>query len=134
MPGLVVPHFKGYGDSVSKPRERKPSPDLLVGDVRREQTFKSPSERRRGGRVSIGQADCERVEKHVDRPWRRGGGWPRPRGGRDRGRTTEDLNVAHHGAPERREVGLTGERGIESLEATRRAQEQGARVAAPLLR
>src|SRR5580704_1221837 len=80
-PGLVVPHFKGYGDSVSEPRERKPSAGLLIGGVRREQTFESPSERRRGGRVSIGQADRERVEQHVRRPWRHGGGWPRPRSG-----------------------------------------------------
>src|ERR1700752_4996313 len=57
MPGLVVPQFKGYSDSVSKPRERKPSTDLLIGGLRREKTFKSPSERTRGGRVSVGQAD-----------------------------------------------------------------------------
>ena len=50
------------------------------------------------------------------------------------GRAADDFDVAGHGAPERLEVRLAGELGVEWLEAARRAQKQAAGVAAaPLL-
>ena len=113
--------------------ESRPT-DILVGDVDREQKLESPSECRRRGRVSVGQADRERVEQHVNRPWRGGAGWRRPRGGRDCRRAADDFNVAGHGARERLEVRLAGQLGVEWLKAARRAQKQAAGVAAaPLL-
>ena len=100
----------------------------------REQKLESPGECRRRGRVSVGQADRERVEQHVDRPRRSGAGRRRPRGRRDRRRAADDFDVAGHGAPERLEVRLAGQLGVEWLEAARRAQKQAAGVAAaPLL-
>ena len=114
--------------------DREPPTDFLIADIDREQELESPSECRRRGRVSLGQADRERVEQHVDRPRRGGPGWRRPRGLRDRRRAADDFNVAGHCARERLEVGLAGQLGVEWLEASRRAQKQAAGVAAaPLL-
>ena len=113
--------------------EREPAADVLVGDVGREQALERPGERRRRRRVSVEQADRERVEHHVDRSWRHRAGPRRPRGGRDRRRAARDRDVAGHGAAERLEVCLAGERRVERLEAARRAQEQAAGVAAALL-
>ena len=110
----------------------RPTSSLETSD--REQKLESPSECRRRGRVSVGQADRERVEQHVNRPRRNGAGWRRPRGGRDRRRAADDFDVAGHGASERLEVRLAGELGVERLEASRRAQKQAAGfAAAPLL-
>ena len=134
MQGLVVPHLEGNDVAVSAAGEREPPTDILVGDVDREQKLESPSECRRRGRVSVGQADRERVEQHVNRPRRGGAGWRRARGGRDRPRAAGDFNVAGHGARERLEVRLAGQLGVEWLEASRRAQKQAAGfAAAPLL-
>ncbi len=108
-------------------RKREPPAHILVGDVRREQELESPSECRRRGRVSVGQADRERVEQHVDRPRRNGAGWRRPRGGRDRRRAAGHLDVAGHGAPERLEVRLASQLGVERLEAASPRSETGGR-------
>ena len=108
MQGLVVPHLERNDVAVSSAGGREPPTDILVGDVDREQKLESPSECRRRGRVSIGQADRERVEQHVNRPRRGGAGWRRPRGLRDRRRAADDFNVAGHGARERLEVRLAG--------------------------
>ena len=95
---------------------------------------RAPSERRRCGRVALGQADRERVEQHVNGPGRGGTGWRRSRGLRDRRRAADDLDVAGHGARERLEVRLAGQLGVEWLEASRRAQKQATGfAAAPLL-
>ena len=106
MQSLVVPHLECNDVAVDTAGEREPPADILVGEVHREQKLESPSECRRRGRVSVSQADRERVEQHVNHPWWNGAAWRRPRGGRDRRRAADDFNVIGHGAPQRLEVRL----------------------------
>ena len=134
MHGLVVPHLVRDDIAVSAGRDREPTTDVFLGDVRGEQKLESPSECRRGSGIPVGQSDCERVEHHVKRA-RRSCAWlarlarrPRPL------RAAGDLDVVGHRAPEGLEIRLAGELGLEGLEATRRAHKQPAGVvAAPLL-
>src|SRR4051812_39850684 len=134
MQSLVVPHLERNDVAVSSAGGREPATEILVGGLHLDEKLESPRECRRRDGESVSQADRERVEQHINRPWRNGAGRRRPRGGRDRRRAADDIDVAGHGARERLEVRLAGQLGVEWLEAARRAHKQAAGVAAaPLL-
>jgi len=95
---LSSPYSRAYGDAVSRPRKRKPRPDIRIGGFRREQTCASPSESQCGGRISI-VTRIANASKHVDRPWRLGG-VPRRAAAAAAGAAATLRRVAHHVAPE----------------------------------
>src|SRR5438270_857837 len=132
MVGLFGPLLERDVVAATNAGDSEPA-DILVGDFR-EQELESPRKCWRRGRVSVGQADRERVEQHVNSSRRGGTGWRRPCGLRNRRGAADDFNVAGHGARERLEVRLAGQLGVQWLEESRRPQEQATSFAsAPLL-
>ena len=116
VPGLGVPEL--HGDRAARPGTGEPEPaaDLVGADIRSEKQLECPCERRRGGCVSLRQAQRERIEQDVKRTRRFGAGG---RGARGLGRlqhTARTIRIAHpHGGHERLQVRLTRQFGIERL-------------------
>ena len=134
MPSLGVQQLDGDRGARSGSGEREPAAGLVGAGVDCENRLECSAERRRSGRVSLGQADREPVEQDVHRPRRVGAG---RRGARGLGcleRATGAVQVAGPDrGHERLQVCLAGQAGVEWLEAPGRAEKQPSRVAAALL-
>ena len=135
MPGLEVPQLE-RDDLADSPSGRQEPPAGFGGaHVQPEDQLQGPAQGRRGRCVSLREPQRERVEQDIDRPWRVGtrrcgarglGGFPHRAGG-------VPLAGLHRGFPERLQVRLARQAGVERLEPAGCVEQQPRRVAAAAL-
>ena len=133
MKGFGIPQLDGDDDAGSSAGEPERAAGLVVGDVQGQEQIECSGQRRRGGGVSIGHPHREPVEQDVDRTRRFGAGGRCTRSLGRLQQSARDFQIAGHRGPERLEVRLARQSGVERLEVSGRAHEQPAGVAAAAL-
>ena len=131
--GIGIPQLDGDDDVDSPTGEPERAVGFFVADLQGEKQLECSRQGGRGGWVAVRQPQRERVEQDVDRTRRLRRG---RRGARGLGGFQDaagDLEVVGHRGPERLQVCLAGQAGVERLETSGRAHEQPAGVAAASL-
>ena len=131
VPGFGVPQFGGDGGAGPVACEPEPAPLFVGADVQSANHFECSGERRNGRCVSLREPHREPVEHDVNRPRWFG---TRGRGARGFGGLQHAAGILvaarQQRGPERLQVGLARQFGIERLEASGRVEEQPSGVAA----
>ena len=107
---------------------------FAVVRVQADEQVQRPAHGRRGGRVPVREPQRERVEQDVDRARRVGAGRRGARGCRRLPHAAGPGQVTgENRGPERLQVRLAGQRGVERLEQQGRAEQEPGRVASATL-